>query len=293
MGKNLILIFYQDFFRPKSMKQYPTITLFLAFSFLVLHSKGQFFDFGGSRVQAMATTSVGSSGLWSTSGNQAGLANLSNPEIAVAFQNRFLVPDLSDRIALFAFPFQSNVFALSFYQFGDIPFRQEKIGLAYARHISPKISFGLQFSYFRFYLPEANRSAVSAGMELGFQYQAGPKLNLGLHVTNPYQTEVKTYTDQFKYPSQIKFGFQYNLSEACLWASETEYEFRRRFRLKTGLEYDIREKLFLRIGIATNPYLLSSGIGFRVRRMSVDFGNSFHANLGDSPSVSLSYSFGR
>lgn len=293
MGKNLILIFYQDFFHPKSMKYVRSIIILFTLLFSAVRSDGQFFEFSGSRSQSLANASAGLVGCWSAFGNQAGLADLTNIEIAVAFQNRFLVPELSDRIGLIAFPVQSNVIAFSFYQFGEVPFRQEKFGLSYARHISPKIRFGLQFNYYRVYLPEANRSAGSAGLEIGLQYLASSKFNLGLHVVNPYQISVKTYSGKYNYPSHINLGYQYYLSDVCLWLLEIENDFDRYFRIKTGLEYCILEKLFLRIGVATNPYLLSSGIGFRLRRLNVDLGNSFHANLGNSPSISLSYPLGR
>lgn len=275
------------------MKLYPVIILFFAFTLAAVRSSGQFFDFSGSRAQSLANASSGLTGCWSVFGNQAGLAGSANPEIAIAFQDRFLVPELSDRIGLFILPLQSTVFAFSFYQFGQISFRHEKYGLAYARHISPKIRFGLQFNYFRFYLPEANRSAGSAGLELGVQFAVNSKLNLGLHVANPYQTTVKTYAGTYNYPSRVNMGFRYFLSEACFWVSEIENDFDRYFRVRTGLEYSMLEKLFLRIGVATNPYKLSSGIGFRLRKLTVDLGNSFHANLGNSPSVSITYSLGR
>lgn len=275
------------------MKLFPAIILLFVFTVVAVRSSGQFFDFSGSRAHSLANASAGLTGCWSVFGNQAGLAGSANPEVAVAFQNRFLVSELSDRIGLFTFPFNSNVFAFSFYQFGQIPFRQEKYGLTYARNISPRLRFGVQFNYSSFYLPEANRFAGSAGLEFGVQYRFSSKLDMGLHVVNPYQTSVKTYSGEYDYPSRVSMGFQYYLSESCFWVSEIEHDFDRYFRIKTGLEYSILEKLFLRIGIASGPYRLSSGIGFRLRKLTVDLGNSFHANLGSSPSVSLSYLLGK
>lgn len=273
------------------MKLVPVIILVFAFLFHSVHSSAQFFDFPGSRARALADASSGLTGGWSVFGDQAGLTDVTAPEAAIAFQDRFLVPELSDRIGLVAFPIQSSVFAFSFYQFGEIPFRQEKLGLAYAASLSPAIKFGLQFNYYRFYLPEANRSPGSAGLELGAQYRPNSRLNIGLHVANPYQTSVKTYSEKYDDWSRINLGFQDYLSESCIWVAELENDFSRQFRVKTGLEYSIQEKLYLRIGVATNPYGLSSGIGFRVRKLNIDLGNSFHANLGNSPSVSLNYSF--
>lgn len=275
------------------MKRFAPLILLFAFSFAALPSDGQFFEFSGSGAQSLANATAGQTGCWAALGNQAGLAKLTRSEVALAYQSRFLVRELSDRLMLFAFPIQTNVIAFSFYQFGEMPFRHQKIGMAYARQISPRISFGLQFNYFRFYLPEDNHSAGSAGLELGVQYLSGPKLNLGLHLTNPYQTSVKTYSGEFKYPTRITLGFQYRMSEVFRWLSDVEYETGHQFRTKTGMEYDVYKKLFLRLGVASHPYLLSSGIGFRLNRITLDFGNSFQTYLGNSPSVSLTYLLGK
>jgi hypothetical protein len=269
------------------------IILFVFFSFAAVRSNAQFFDFSGSRDRALANASAALTGCWSVWGNQAGLAEMTHPEVALAFQNRFLVAELSDRLGLFAFPLQSNVLALSFYQFGQIPFRREKFGLAFARHVSPRIAFGLQFNYSRFYLPEANRSAGSAGLEVGVQYVMRSNLTWGLHLANPYQTGVPTYSGKVDEPSRLNLGFRYDLSDVFVWVSEIEADTDRHFRIRNGLEYRMPEKFFLRIGVATHPYQLSSGIGFRLRQLTVDLGNSFHANLGNSPSVSFRYPLGK
>ena len=273
------------------MKLLRATVLILAFSIIVHTSEGQVLDFAGSRYQALADASVGLTGCWSAFGNQSGLAGCNHPEIAGAFQNRYLVSELSTRIGLLVIPVQSTVVAFSLYQFGEVPFRQEKFGIAFARRIFPKLSFGLQFNYYRLFLAEANRSVGSAGLELGIQYLPGKKLNIGLHVLNPYQTSVKTYSEKYNYPSRINFGAGYHLSAAFLMVSEIEHDFAGHFRVKTGMEYSIMEKLYLRTGILTNPYQLSSGIGFHIKKLAVDLGDSFHSNLGNSPSVTFNYHF--
>lgn len=273
------------------MKLLPAISIFGLLLLSALENSAQEVFLPGSRYQAMADASIGLSGCWSVFGNQAGLAGIKSPEIAGSFQNRFLINELSVRSGLFAIPVQSSVFAVSLYQFGKIPFRHEKFGISYARHISPQLNFGLQFNYYRLFLSEDNRSVGSAGLELGFQYLLSNHLVLGFHILNPYKTGIKTLSGNFQYPSRINFGALYRLSDFLSITSEIENDFDRYSIVKTGMEFIILEKLYLRTGISGKPYQLSAGIGFQVSKLTMDMATTYNQYLGNSPSVSFQYQF--
>ena len=273
------------------MKLLPTLVLMLLFSFVPSENKAQDVFWSGSRVQALSDASSGLSGGWSVFGNQAGLAGIDRIVVGGSFKNRFLVNELSTRAGFLVLPVQSSVFALSLSQFGQIPFRQEKYGLAYARQISPKLNFGVQFNCYRLFLSEENRSVSSFGAELGVQYLFTERLVVGLHLVNPYRTGVKLSSGMFQYPSRIKVGAFYNLSESFSLTSELENDFNDHFVLKSGIEYTILEKLFVRAGVAGKPYQLSGGIGFVVKKLTLDLATTYNQYLGNSPSVSFQYEF--
>lgn len=273
------------------MKLLPAFVLFTLFSFAAAESKAQDVFWSGSRYQALSDAAVGLSDCWSVFGNQAGLAGIDRPIVGGSFQNRFLVNELSTRAGLFVLPVQSSVFAFSLSQFGQIPFRQEKYGLAYARQLSPQLNFGVQFNSYRLFLSEENRSVSSFGAELGVQYLFTERFVVGLHVMNPYQTGVKLSSGTFQYPSRIKFGSFYRLSELFSLTSELENDFDDHFILKTGIEYTILEKLFIRTGVSGKPYQLSAGIGFQVKKLTLDLATTYNQYLGSSPSVSFQYQF--
>jgi hypothetical protein len=73
--------------------------------------------------------------------------------------------------------------------------------------------------------------------------------------------------------------------------SELENDFDDHFILKTGIEYTILEKLFLRAGVSGKPYQLSAGIGFQVKKLTLDLATTYSQYLGNSPSVSFQYQF--
>jgi hypothetical protein len=245
----------------------------------------------GSRAQALAGAAVTLADCWSVFGNQAGLAHIQRPELAGSFQSRFLISELSLSSCLFVVPIQSSVFAVSVYQFGKAPFQQSKIGLAYARSITPSLSFGFQFNYYRLSIFEDNRSADSWGVELGLQYRISDKLSLGGHVTNPYQTFAGTSSGDFKYPCIVNVGCVYRASESFLMIAEVENRFSEKVIVRTGMEYNLKERVFFRTGISGKPFQISAGFGFQVKKLQIDMATAYHQILGNSPSVSFKYRF--
>jgi len=273
------------------MKLLPTFALIVLLVFAASESMAQDVFWSGSRFQALSNASVGMSDCWSVFGNQAGLARINRFEVGGSFQNRFLVNELSTRSALLVLPIQSSVFAFSLSQFGQIPFRQEKYGFAYARQLSPKLNFGVQFNRYGLFLSEENRSVNSFGAELGVQYLVTESLVLGFHVTNPYRTGVELSSGTFRYSSRIKVGTFYSLSDLFSLTTELENDFDDHFILKSGIEYNIFNKLIVRMGFSGKPYQFSSGIGFQVKKLTLDLATTYNQYLGNSPSVSFQYQF--
>ncbi|MFY9150808.1 MAG: hypothetical protein WAO52_02250 [Prolixibacteraceae bacterium] len=244
-----------------------------------------------ARFEALAGASVAQEGCWSAFGNQAGLANIKQTVLAVSFQNRFLLDELSGRSGLLVWPVQSSVFALSVFQFGKTTFRQEQYGLAYARQMNTRFNFGFQFNYYRLYFSEENKFGSTPGVELGFQYSLNNQTVLGVHVRNPYRTAIKTQSANYYFTSGIVVGVLYRFSDSFRASSEFEYDFGKHVLYRTGLEYDILENLFLRAGVAGNPVQLSGGFGFHYNLFHIDLATSYHTVLGNSPSVSFQYQF--
>ena len=273
------------------MKLLPSFSIFILFILSAPLLKAQEVFLPGSRSQSLAGISVSLADCWSIFGNQAGLAQIDRLTIGGSFQNRFLVKELSTNSGLVILPVHSSVFAFSVYQFGEITFRQEKMGIAFARSLSPRLHFGIQFNYYRFFLAEENKTIGSYGVELGFQYQLTDHLLLGIHALNPYQTNRQTFSGKYSYPSQFNVGAYFKVSESFAFVTELQKDLLYPLNIKTGLEYDVLNKLYIRTGISGKPYQLSAGMGFSVKMLAIDLAVSYNQYLGNSPSVSFQYHF--
>lgn len=273
------------------MKLLPAFAGCIIFLFLVYFSEAQEIFTPASRSQALASASATLNDSWSVFGNQAGLAEIKRPVVGGTFQNRFLVKELSTHAGLFICPVQSSVFAFSLYQFGKTAFRQEKLGIAYARSLNPRLHAGIQFNYYRYFLADENKGVGTYGIEMGFQYHLKKNSILGFHVLNPYKTVIKTYSGEYKYPMRYSLGSWVQLSNSFGLVTELEKQLDYPLIVKTGFEYDIRHKLMLRTGFSANPFQLTAGMGFEVKHLKIDLAVAYNQYLGNSPSASFQYQF--
>ena len=273
------------------MKLLPALITFIIVFFINHLLQAQEVFIPASRSQSLGGISVCLTDSWSVFGNQAGIAEIDKPIISGTFQNHYLIKELSARAGSFILPVLSNIFSISIYQFGKTTFRHEKLGLSYARRLSPKLNFGLQFNYYRFLLAEENQTLGSYGFELGFQYQLSQMVLVGIHTLNPYKTSIETYMGKYDYPSNINMGAFIEISKSFGIFTEVEKSFSYPVNVKTGIEYCILNKLYLRSGISGKPILLSAGMGFEVSKIKIDLAVAYHQQLGNSPSASFQYLF--
>jgi hypothetical protein len=61
--------------------------------------------------------------------------------------------------------------------------------------------------------------------------------------------------------------------------------------LRAGLEYNIMDLMYARIGVSNNPNIFSFGVGIYYGGFRLDFSSSMHQVLGYSPQISAIYNF--
>jgi len=244
----------------------------------------------GGRSAGMAHSSVTLTDVWSAHHNQAGLAFVDKPVVGVFSESRFLVPGLGLRGLVAAVTTNSGTFGVSLSQFGFSGYNESKVGLAYARKFGEKLSFGLQLDYLRTQIAEnyGNRNMLS--VELGVQAKLTNELTFGAHVYNPNRAQLADFNEE-RTPAIMRLGLSYRYSEKVLLAIETEKDIDVKPVFKAGLEYHITKPLYVRAGIASNPFLNAYGFGLELKQFRIDFATSYHTTLGYTPTLSLSYDF--
>lgn len=246
------------------------------------------YPFGG-RPASMANSTVAVYDFWGLSFNQAAIARQTGLTAGVYFENRFLTKEMSLGAFGVSMPAGGGVMGVSATFFGYSLYHESKIGLAYARKLSDKISIGVQLNYLYASISGYGNKGSIAG-ELGMIYELLPGLNLGAHIYNPTRTKVASYNNE-RIPTVIKLGMAYSFSDRVLVSLEAEKDIVENPIIKAGIEYGLTESIYVRGGIGTNPTLNSLGVGFYFGSLKFDISSSFHYLLGYSPQASFVYQF--
>ena len=226
---------------------------------------------------------------WSLFHNQAGLGYQESTWIGVHHENRFITPELSFSALGALIPVKPGAIGVSIKRLGFSQFNQTKVGLAYGMQLAPTLSAGIQLNAHHIYFAGEYGSATAFSAEGGIIYSPTNNLNIGLHVINP--TRSRLYDDE-RIPTLVNLGLSYQISEMLMLAVGAEKNLDEDFSFKAGVEFAPINNLYLRSGMASNPGLLSFGVGYRINPIQIDIAFTRHEILGYTPHFSLAYTFG-
>lgn len=265
------------------------IYFFFVFNFLYLFSfaGGETLVAGASHT-AMGGTNATAQNVFSAHNNPAGLGFVKLIGFGLYADRPFLVNGINNFNLSAAIPVQKiGAFGVDVNYFGFSAYNEMKAGLAYARSFGDKVSAGVKFDYLRLAIKD-NGTKNTFAFAVGLQYQPFKVLRIGAYVYNPVATTLdKAYKE--KVATSFNLGLSYLPSEKLTISIEGEKELNEKVRFKAGLEYRPLKPLFLRIGAATNPTLVTFGLGTEFKNFRLDASASWHMQLGITPQISLVY----
>lgn len=219
-------------------------------------------------------------------GNQAGLAFLKKFGALVVAGRHFGLPELQTVAAGACLPVSSGSFGISVQSFGFEDFRQQKLGLSYARLFRKNFSAGVQFDYIRLRISEYGSKGVLT-FEAGIQAMLGKNLVFGTQVFSPAPVE---WVGGESLPVILRTGFSWQPNEKATVVLEAEKDMEFPLRFMGGFEYQIADPLWLRAGFSSNPATFHIGVGIRIHSsIRADVAGGYHQVLGFSPGAAVIY----
>lgn len=266
----------------------PYLMLLLLLSLQAYPQNGAFTS-ANARNLALGGSGVALSGLSSLGNNPAGLAELLFWGATVQAEERFLLSELRLLSAGAAIPTASGTIGLVVHQFGFELYREQKVGLAYGRRLFDALYLGAQLNWLQTRIPAyGQRSLIS--FDIGLLAPVSRQLSFGFYLVNPIRQEI---TDGEFLATVLRFGLAYHPAPGLLLLAEVEKDIRQPVRVHTGLEYQITDPLYLRLGVATEPVSVSFGLGLMLSgALAVDVASSWHPTLGVTPAVGVRYGGG-
>lgn len=234
----------------------------------------------------MGGAGLGLRGIYSALSNPAGLAYAERAAALVSAGNPFLAKEVRLLSGAGAAPAAGGVMAITLQHIGFGLYREQQAGLAYARRLSPSLAIGGQFLLLHMAIPDyGSRSWFS--FELGMQADILPRLTLAVRLHNPVRQEVAP--GEFL-PSTFNAGLAWRPGDQLLLALEVEKDIDFPARARAGLEYRVARPLALRLGVMTQPAMVSFGAGiFLANGINADFASAYHPYLGFSPAAGAAW----
>ncbi len=192
--------------------------------------------------------------------------------------------------ALFTYPIKYGNFGLAYTYFGYNLYNEQKISLTYAKSFVDKFAFGISFNYFNTHIAQDYGNKGNFNVDLGILTKLNKNLTIGTHIINLTKSKLAKDIDE-KIPTIYKVGLSYLFEDNFLLSIETEKDTQKKAIFKTGIEYNYQDFVFLRLGVSTNPFLTSYGIGFVWKNVNLDMAFSQHPILNYSSHISLNYVF--
>lgn len=264
----------------------PFLTVFFLL-FLTLKLEAIENKLAGARALALSNAFVSVSDPWNTFHNQAGLASLENFSAGFFYESKFMIDELTHVAGTIVAPVKAGTFGFCFSQFGKGTYKENKLGLAFAKRLTKKLNAAIQLDYLSIHFPENENANGFATFEAGVVYAATRDLYFGAHVFNPISKGFDFPEGIQKMPAIIRIGGHYQFPQMVLVTFETEKSIEKPVLIKTGIEFSPVKNLELRFGISGKPVNYSIGFGYSVGKINTDIGFGYHGNLGLTPAVSI------
>jgi hypothetical protein len=267
------------------------LLLLSIFSLLISYSFSQNISGNaGGRSAAMGQTGVANFSFWTVNNNQAGLGFIEESGVGFYYDNRFLINEMSLNQLSATLKTKRGGFGLNVSYYGYGQYNEKKIGLAYGIQLGKRFALGVQLDYLNTFIAENYGNHNMFTFEIGLMTKITDELTLGAHIYNPIRTQISEYNDE-RLPTLLKLGLNWDLSKDFTAAVEAESDMNHPLVLKAGLEYNIMDLMYARIGVSNNPNIFSFGVGLYFGGFKLDFSSSMHQVLGYSPQISAIYNF--
>ncbi len=222
--------------------------------------------------------------------NPAALIYITRPTVTVATEMRFGVKELRPVGVGLIQPTKSGVFGCSIQHYGFSTFQQQKIGLAFAKRFSEKLNIGIQLDYLHLQASGYGNANILT-FELGCNTLITKELTLAFYVFNPLAVRL---SEAERTPSVFRLGGAYSINNKIMITAEIEKSLVDATNFRMGFDYKVAETVAVRCGFSSLPTSFSVGIGyFLSKNCVIDAALSPQSLLGSTPSVSLSYIFGK
>lgn len=259
------------------------VSCFLFFLIRTGYAGNPYLISAGAGESGMGSVCVMKPGFWPSFRNQSILAYNTSVTAGFSYENRFNLPELGTRTAGLLIPAGKTSLGIIYSHFGYSDFRRSMFGLACGMPLGENIAAGVQVDYFLEKFSGDYDPGHSVTFEAGFFFKPADKISAGVHIFNPLLNSMR----KTSMPSSIRAGAGIELSKVLFAGAEAELSSGEKLIIRTGFEYEIMKKLWLRAGFSSENSSFTFGLGYLLKSIKLDLGFASHDRLGITSSASL------
>jgi hypothetical protein len=260
-----------------------SVSLFYIFSSLTASAGNPYRLSAGAGEAGMGFVCVMKNSFWSNFHNQAALAFNSSVSLGFNYENRFSIKELGTSSAAITIPAGKASMAAVYSHFGYPDFKRDLTGLACGLKLTDKLAAGVQVDYYSERSSGEYNNNQSVTFEAGLIITPSDNVKIGIHLFNPVPNSLrKTYM-----PGRLRIGAGTYLNNTLFAGLEAEMSIGSKLMIRTGLEYEAAEKLWIRGGFSSDNNSYCFGLGYLTKIVMIDFGFATHEKLGVTTSASL------
>lgn len=244
-------------------------------------------------LQSFGASSVGMGGIkhyvmdsW-TIFNQVGALNrLDRSIISANFDQRFGIKELSTIGFSGAWKTSAGTAGVGLARIGSPLFNQQMLGLGFSNTLGI-VSIGAKIDWHQTQI-EGFGSGHAFLFTFGGVAELSPELFFGAQVTNVNQARFSRFSEN-RLPSTLQIGLAYVPYASTKIILESEKPLEGNAIIRLGLEHEIKNWLFLRAGVGSQPARLHFGLGIEKDWFGFDYALGQHTALGNTHHFSLNF----
>lgn len=244
--------------------------------------------YSGAENSGRAGAFVFNNGVWSTSGNQAGLGLVNSIESGVFYTNKYLNQELHGVSIVTTLPFSSGTFGFEVQQLMFSSFSDRSYTIAYGMKLSKNISAGVGLLYRQISFGNYYGSGGNIIVEGGVTWLASEQFACAVHVSNPFFSHVKYIYNEI-IPVILSLGTSYKPISGLSIVLQIDKDFTSGFNTHISLEKIIYKDIIITVGYQTTPNLYAFGLGLNKKKWRGNMSFSVDPILGWYPELSVVY----
>ena len=225
---------------------------------------------------------------WSPLNNIGALAETKQPVMAgFTYQNLWSVPGLGKKAFSIIAPLHRLYASASIFSFGDEFYNETRFGFGVGHKIG-FVSLGMQLNFLQTVIEQFGTNGIFS-LDAGGVAEIIPGLKIGA-VIQDFSMSQKEGKEQ-KREARMQLALAYEPEDFLKLVVAIDHDEIYHDRFRTGFEYAIHNKLYIRSGIALDPVVNYFGLGVRPGIFRIDYACSIQQYLGINHQASLCIRF--